>query len=83
VKRLLFLASLVLVVPARGDAQSCSAEAPAPLHCAVNAAHVLQPALAITAAAGNPIPGASSTLGMRLGSVPRMTVAGRFTGTWV
>jgi hypothetical protein len=36
--------------------------------------------IAIAAAGGNPVPGTGSTLGIRLGSFPRFSVNGRFTG---
>jgi hypothetical protein len=44
------------------------------------AVEMLQPRAAIGLSGGNPIAGASSTLGMRIGSVPRITVAARVTG---
>ncbi|HLU24798.1 MAG TPA: hypothetical protein VKZ58_03770 [Longimicrobiales bacterium] len=34
------------------------------------------------AAGGNPVPGSASTLGMRIGTAPRYTVAGRVTAAW-
>jgi hypothetical protein len=37
----------------------------------------------IALAGGNPVPGTASTLGMRLGVVPRVSVAGRATGAWL
>lgn len=42
-----------------------------------------QPRFGIALSGGNPVPGASSTLGMRIGSVPRISVAGRVTGAKV
>jgi hypothetical protein len=41
---------------------------------------ILQPRIAIAAAAGNPVPGTASTLGTRLGTLPRLSVAGRVGG---
>ncbi len=45
-----------------------------------NAAEIAQVRTGIGLSGGNPVLGASSTLGMRLGAVPRLTVAGRLTG---
>ena len=44
------------------------------------AAELTQVRTGIGMAAGNPVPGASSTLGMRLGAIPRLSIAGRITG---
>ena len=44
------------------------------------AAELTQVRTGIGLAGGNPIMGASSTLGMRLGAIPRVTIAGRMTG---
>lgn len=41
---------------------------------------VLQPHAGIGLAGGNPVPGASSTLGMRIGRVPRITLSARASG---
>src|SRR5687767_11780950 len=41
---------------------------------------IAQPRVGLALAGGNPVPGASSTLGMRLGAIPRISVAGRVTG---
>ena len=43
------------------------------------AAEVAQVRSGIALSGGNPVMGASSTLGIRLGAIPRITVAGRFT----
>lgn len=45
----------------------------------VGAAAVIQPRLAAAVFGGNPVPGTASTLGMRLGSLPRMSLALRVT----
>lgn len=45
-------------------------------------AEALVPALVIAAEGGNPVPGTASTLGMRLTSMPRWSVAGRLTLAW-
>ena len=46
-------------------------------------AHMAQAAAGIALVGGNPVPGASSTLGMRIGKIPRITVAVRGTGAFV
>jgi len=46
----------------------------------VEASAILQARAGIAFAGGNAVPGASSTLGMRIGSIPRMTIAARVTG---
>src|SRR5687768_8742698 len=40
---------------------------------------IVQPRLGIALTGGNPVPGTASTLGMRLGSVPRINVGVRAT----
>lgn len=40
---------------------------------------ILQPPLGLAMSGGNPVPGTASTLGMRLGSVPRISFGGRLT----
>lgn len=47
---------------------------------AVGSARVIQPRLAAALFGGNPVPGTASTLGMRIGSLPRMSVSFRVTG---
>lgn len=42
-----------------------------------------QPRFGIAAVGGNPVPGTASTVGMRIGSTPRVSVALRTTGVWV
>jgi hypothetical protein len=39
----------------------------------------IQPRIGLAAAGGNPVPGTASTLGMRLGASPRVSVGGRIT----
>lgn len=41
---------------------------------------IAQPAIGLAATGGNPVPGTASTLGMRIGSLPRFTIAFRATG---
>jgi hypothetical protein len=43
------------------------------------AVDILRPRLAVVFAGGNPVPGTASTLGMRLGTMPRISVAARTT----
>ena len=57
-----------------------SASAISECRLAVGAARVIQPRLAAALFGGNPVPGTASTLGMRLGSLPRMSLAFRVTG---
>lgn len=54
-------------------------------HCnsIAHTTQIIQPGVGIAFAGGNPVPGASSTLGMRIGSVPRITVGGRVTGVFM
>jgi hypothetical protein len=88
VKRLLWSMALVLVCAHAADAQYCwrstgtSADA---RYCnaVAQVAEMVQPSAGMALAGGNPVPGASSTLGMRLGSMPRITVAGRVTGVFM
>lgn len=40
---------------------------------------ILQPPLGLAVSGGNPVPGTASTLGLRLGSFPRISVGGRLT----
>jgi hypothetical protein len=48
---------------------------------AADAAFIVQPRIGIAAAAGNPVPGTASTLGMRIGSMPRISLGVRVTTT--
>ena len=45
----------------------------------VDAASIVQPRLGIALAGGNPVPGAASTLGMRVRTLPRIGLAARVT----
>lgn len=51
-------------------------------HATLHGAQLVQSATVIALAGGNPVPGASSTLGMRIGSIPRISVSGRATGAF-
>ncbi|HEX7119647.1 MAG TPA: hypothetical protein VF212_12705 [Longimicrobiales bacterium] len=46
------------------------------------AIEIAQPVIGLAATGGNPVPGTASTLGMRLGALPRFSVAGRATGVF-
>lgn len=46
------------------------------------AIETVQPRIGLAATGGNPVPGTASTLGMRVGTLPRFSVAGRATGVW-
>ena len=52
------------------------------LHCnmVVEAIEIAQPRFGLALAGGNPLAGSASTLGMRLGSVPRIAAEARITG---
>jgi hypothetical protein len=45
----------------------------------VQSLDILQPPLGLAMSGGNPVPGTASTLGLRLGSVPRLSLGGRIT----
>ncbi len=83
-------ASLAVLAAAPGSARAqdddadvaCRAFTPsgvAECRLAVGAARVIQPRLATALFGGNPVPGTASTLGMRIGSLPRMSIAFRVT----
>lgn len=46
------------------------------------AIEIAQPAVGLAATGGNPVPGTASTLGMRIGALPRFTIAVRTTGVF-
>jgi hypothetical protein len=54
---------------------------PADLRCnlMVQTFDLLQAPLGLAMSGGNPVPGTASTLGLRLGSIPRISVGGRLT----
>ncbi|HEX6559167.1 MAG TPA: hypothetical protein VF021_06875 [Longimicrobiales bacterium] len=74
-----FALAALLLYAAPGQAQQCTPDDPL-CNQMLEASEVLQARAGIGLAGGNPVPGATSTLGMRIGSVPRMTVAARVTG---
>lgn len=65
-----------------GDACAAQLSGSAVAECrlAVGAARILQPRLAAALFAGNAVPGTASTLGMRLGTLPRISLAFQVTG---
>jgi hypothetical protein len=75
-KNMLLMFALTLATAAPLAAQNCDAGA----RCNefANAETTLQRA-GIAVAGGNPVPGASSTLGLRLGAIPRISVAAGLT----
>lgn len=85
------LALFGLAMPAAGQAQAlrdqCAA-APAQdvqrfCRDVADAATLIQPRLGISLSGGNPVPGTASTLGMRLGSTPRISLGLRSTAARV
>jgi hypothetical protein len=84
VKKILLITSLVFafVVPAsaQNDLQERCPAGNSFCNRMGLAAELAQVRTGIGLAGGNPVAGASSTLGMRLGAIPRVTVAGRMTG---
>lgn len=81
---LLVLAS-AFVLPAGASAQTlrerCEAVLGAEARCVTgaDAAEVMQVRTGLAMTGGNPVPGTASTLGMRLGSMPRLSLGGRIT----
>ena len=67
-----------------GPAAACASVTFDPAFCRTVALGVeaLVPAFVVAAEGGNPVPGTASTLGMRLTSMPRWSVAGRITLAW-
>ncbi len=66
-----------------GDCRNAVAQPATRAFCelAAHAAETLEARVGIAAAAGNPVPGTASTFGIKLGSIPRMSIGGRFTLT--
>lgn len=85
------LALAPALVPAAAAAQSLeqqcanlsfgSAQAQQYCDLVVGAIRVAQPRLGLGLTGGDPVPGSASTLGMRMGHVPRISVGLRVTGT--
>jgi hypothetical protein len=79
---LFFAVAMPLRLAAQQESlQQCAANTVNQAHCnsIVEAMQITQPRVALAIAGGNPVPGASSTLGMRLGSVPRLSFGARVT----
>lgn len=81
------LGCLAAAAPLRaqdGPASACESAPLDPAFCRTVAlgAEALLPAFVLAAEGGNPVPGTASTLGMRLTSMPRWSVAGRVTVGW-
>jgi hypothetical protein len=87
------LASLVMATPAaaQGDRlrDQCAEQFPiaaqqAREYCerAAYAIGITQPRVGMALTGGNPVPGTASTLGTRLGAIPRLSVSARVTGAW-
>ena len=75
-----FVLALTALSAGTAQAQTCAGGAAQACNATVHDVMQLQPRLGIGLVGGNPVAGASSTLGMRIGRVPRITVAGRVTG---
>lgn len=73
--------SFLLFVVCAADARAQSDVCPPDVFCQhIDVAEVSLARAGIALSGGNPVPGASSTLGMRLRALPRLSVAGRVTG---
>ena len=79
-----FVPAATPVAAQDGPAAACADVALDPAFCRTVAlgAEALVPAFVAAAEGGNPLPGTASTLGMRLTSMPRWSVAGRLTLGW-
>lgn len=86
------LAASLIMAPLRLDAQEsglavrCAAAVAGELGrqaCGrvAQAVEIAQAPLGLAVTGGNPVPGTASTLGMRIGSIPRLSLAGRFSAT--
>ncbi|HSJ10798.1 MAG TPA: hypothetical protein VK928_12820, partial [Longimicrobiales bacterium] len=80
-------AALAMLLPVNAQAQAlraqCTAASRDPVRAfcenVADAATMLQPRVGIALSGGNPVPGTASTLGMRLGSMPRISLTARVT----
>lgn len=86
-RRLLIALGAVLLTAQSAQAQSCwyaEGTNASQLYChsVLHTAQLVQAATGIALIGGNPVAGASSTLGMRIGSVPRISVTARGTGAF-
>lgn len=74
------LLSLAWPVYAQDDLdRQCDATGASRCHLAAAAVRLIQPRVGKALWGGNPVPGTASTLGMRIGSMPRIGLAGRLT----
>lgn len=85
----LALVALGIVAPAaaqNGDpavqCQSVSNEVEERCLSVLQALEIAQPRLGLAFSGGNPVPGTGSTMGMRLGALPRVSIGGRITAVW-
>ena len=64
-----------------GPGQACGTAGSAVAECnlATGSIEVTQPRIGLALFGGSPVPGTASTLGMRIGSMPRISVSGRVT----
>lgn len=67
----------------RCDASSAGAQAQEFCRLIAQAVEIAQPRIGLAASGGNPVPGTASTLGMRIGSMPRLSGSGRVTAVLV
>lgn len=90
-KAIVAATAMALTAGTPGDAEAqpeladrCAAIAPAD-YCTlvVQPVDILPARVTMITAAGNPVPGTASTLGIRLGTFPRFSVAGRATFGWI
>ena len=72
--KFLLTAVFVVATATGAAAQTCTVSA------ARRNAEIIMQRAGIALSGGNPVPGASSTLGLRLRALPRLSVAGRLTG---
>jgi hypothetical protein len=68
----------LLLVASMAHAQTCGSSTGC--NAVQQAAEIVQPQMGIGLSGGNPVAGASSTLGMRIGSIPRVTLGARLSG---
>ncbi len=79
----LVVACLGVLMPRTGAGQGlvevCSAQSSTYCARTAEAAEVVLVRSAVAAASGNPVAGTASTIGMRIGATPRVTITGRWT----
>lgn len=82
----LLLAAMPLALQAQGLGEQCgSTPVQAREFCyrVAEAVEVLEPRVGISFSGGNPVPGTASTLGMRLGAMPRLSLGARVSAAAV